>query len=242
MKAVKQGILSAALALTSISAVAGPFYIGQAADFNAYIMEDMQGTHSDVEGRLAVGGNLTLDNYGLGLQLNEQGSKPVFVGGGDARMRDSRVYNGDAVAAGTIDINETVGLYNDPDTHNTNAFYQDSSGRHAIRVRQPAADGMDVLASRSHGDADALQRLLAGRRVRNLINAGSSLKLCLIAAGKADLYPRQGRTMEWDIAAGHAVLAAAGGQIQTFDGAPLLYGKPGFENPHFVASGGLPFF
>ena len=122
------------------------------------------------------------------------------------------------------------------------AFYQDSSGRHAIRVRQPAADGMDVLASRSHGDADALQRLLAGRRVRNLINAGSSLKLCLIAAGKADLYPRQGRTMEWDIAAGHAVLAAAGGQIQTFDGAPLLYGKPGFENPHFVASGGLPFF
>ena len=85
-------------------------------------------------------------------------------------------------------------------------------------------------------------KLLAGRPVRNLINAGSSLKLCLIAAGKADLYPRQGRTMEWDIAAGHAVLAAAGGQIQTFDGAPLLYGKPGFENPHFVASGGLPFF
>ena len=127
MKAVKQGILSAALALTSISAVAGPFYIGQAADFNAYIMEDMQGTHSDVEGRLAVGGNLTLDNYGLGLQLNDQGSKPVFVGGGDAKMRDSRVYNGDAVAAGTIDIDETVGLYNDPDTHNTNAFYQDSS-------------------------------------------------------------------------------------------------------------------
>ena len=64
----------------------------------------------------------------------------------------------------------------------------------------------------------------------------------MLAAGQADIYPRQGRTMEWDIAAGHAVLAAAGGQIQTLDGGPLLYGKPGFENPHFVACGAQPFF
>jgi hypothetical protein len=68
-----------------------------------------------------------------------------------------------------------------------------------------------------------------------LANAGSSLKLCLLAAGEADLYPRLGRTMEWDIAAGHAVLAAAGGGVLTLDGAPFGYGKPGFENPHFVA-------
>ena len=67
--------------------------------------------------------------------------------------------------------------------------------------------------------------------------AGSSLKLCVIAAGEADLYPRLGRTMEWDIAAGHAVLSAAGGSVTELTGTPLRYGKPGFENPHFVAQG-----
>ncbi len=109
-------------------------------------------------------------------------------------------------------------------------------GRRAIHGRAPPPEGLTVVASRSHGDAPALRRFLAGRRVARTLNAGSSLKLCLLAAGEADLYPRLGRTMEWDIAAGHAVLAAAGGTVQTLDGgAPLAYGKPGFENPHFVA-------
>ena len=66
------------------------------------------------------------------------------------------------------------------------------------------------------------------------------LKLCLLAAGEADLYPRLGRTMEWDIAAGHAVLAAAGGQVLRLDGSAFDYGKPGFENPHFAAWGQVP--
>lgn len=122
------------------------------------------------------------------------------------------------------------------------AYFEDAAGRQPIQVREPFPDGLDILASRSHGDINALEQLLAGRTVRNIVNAGSSLKLCLIAAGKADAYPRQGRTMEWDIAAGHAVLAAAGGHVQTFDGGPLLYGKPDFENPHFVASGAQAFF
>ena len=68
-------------------------------------------------------------------------------------------------------------------------------------------------------------------------SAGSSLKICLVAAGEADLYPRLGRTMEWDIAAGHAVLAAAGGQVFTLTGEGLRYGKPGLDNPHFYARG-----
>ncbi|MCA0244226.1 MAG: 3'(2'),5'-bisphosphate nucleotidase CysQ [Proteobacteria bacterium] len=109
--------------------------------------------------------------------------------------------------------------------------------RRAIHGRAPPPEGLTVVASRSHGNAPALQRFLAGRNVARTINAGSSLKLCLLAAGEADLYPRFGRTMEWDIAAGHAVLAAAGGSVQTLDGAPLAYGKPGLENPHFVAVG-----
>jgi 3'(2'), 5'-bisphosphate nucleotidase len=73
--------------------------------------------------------------------------------------------------------------------------------------------------------------------VASLRNAGSSLKICLVAAGEADVYPRLGRTMEWDIAAGHAVLVAAGGHIEQLDGTPLAYAKPDFANPHFVAWG-----
>ena len=67
------------------------------------------------------------------------------------------------------------------------------------------------------------------------VQAGSSLKFCLIAEGKADIYPRFGPTNEWDTAAGQGVLEAAGGEVVTTDGRPLTYGKPGFGNPHFIA-------
>ena len=67
------------------------------------------------------------------------------------------------------------------------------------------------------------------------ISAGSSLKLCLVAEGKADIYPRLGPTMEWDTAAGHAVLAAAGGLVHNIDGTPLRYGKNHYRNPYFIA-------
>lgn len=117
------------------------------------------------------------------------------------------------------------------------AFTEERGERRAIAVREPPAEGLTVVASRSHGDPAALETFLQGRPVAQLRNAGSSLKICLIAAGEADLYPRLGRTMEWDIAAGHAVLAAAGGRITRVDGAPLTYGKPEFANPHFVAWG-----
>lgn len=120
------------------------------------------------------------------------------------------------------------------------AWIEDAHGRRAIRVRPVPSEGLSVVASRSHGDAAALDRFLQGRVVAQLVNAGSSLKLCLLAAGEADLYPRLGRTMEWDIAAGHAVLAAAGGEVRTLDGGPFGYGKPGFENPHFAAWGQPP--
>jgi 3'(2'), 5'-bisphosphate nucleotidase len=108
-----------------------------------------------------------------------------------------------------------------------------------IHTRAEPPQGLTLVGSRSHGDDAALERFiaehLAGRKVAETRAAGSSLKLCLLAAGQADLYPRLGRTMEWDIAAGHAVLAAAGGQVLTLSGQPLRYGKSGFENPHFVA-------
>ncbi len=119
----------------------------------------------------------------------------------------------------------------------TGAVVDDADGRRAVSARPEPADGITVVSSRSHGDADALARFTAGRRIASLLTAGSSLKFCLLAAGQADLYPRFGRTMEWDTAAGDAVLRAAGGRVTDLDGRTLQYGKPGFENPHFVAWG-----
>jgi len=107
----------------------------------------------------------------------------------------------------------------------------------AITARKPPGDGVIVLSSRSHGDAEAMDAFLGAERVGGHRTAGSALKFCLVAEGIADLYPRLGRTMEWDTAAGHAVVVAAGGRVTTLDGVELIYGKPGFENPHFVARG-----
>ncbi|MBL0088089.1 MAG: 3'(2'),5'-bisphosphate nucleotidase CysQ [Ideonella sp.] len=118
------------------------------------------------------------------------------------------------------------------------AFEVDAAGqRQAIACRAVPSEGLTVLASRSHGDAAALDRWLATQRVHAVKTAGSSLKLCLLAAGEADAYPRFGRTMEWDTAAGHAVLAAAGGSVRALDASLLRYSKPGFENPDFIARG-----
>jgi 3'(2'), 5'-bisphosphate nucleotidase len=98
------------------------------------------------------------------------------------------------------------------------------------------ANGITAVASRSHRTPETDAFLLKAK-VKDLVSVGSSLKFGLVAAGEADLYPRLGPTMEWDTAAGHAVLAAAGGKVSTLEGAPLRYGKPGFRNPSFVASG-----
>jgi 3'(2'), 5'-bisphosphate nucleotidase len=99
------------------------------------------------------------------------------------------------------------------------------------------ASGIKVVASRSHRD-EQTDAWLAQRDVAEIVPAGSSLKFCLLASGKAHLYPRFGRTMEWDTAAGHAVLVAAGGEVFETTGEALRYGKigRGFDNPAFIAS------
>lgn len=92
-----------------------------------------------------------------------------------------------------------------------------------------------VVASKSHRDA-ATDAYIDQYGVRDMTSAGSSLKFCLVATGEADLYPRLGRTMEWDTAAGDAVLRGAGGEVVRFDDhTRLTYGKTGFENPFFIA-------
>jgi 3'(2'), 5'-bisphosphate nucleotidase len=118
------------------------------------------------------------------------------------------------------------------------AIKEQQGRRSPITCRAVPTEGLSVVESRSHGDGAALDAWLQGRPVASRVKAGSSLKLCVIAEGGADLYPRLGRTMEWDIAAGHAVLAAAGGRVTRLDdGQTLRYGKPGFENPGFAAHG-----
>ena len=106
----------------------------------------------------------------------------------------------------------------------------------AITVRPTPSGGMVAVGSRSHNDAKT-EEFLQQFAVTDFISAGSSLKFCLVAAGEADLYARAGRTMEWDTAAGQAVLLAAGGSMTLWSGEPFIYGKPGFENPGFVARG-----
>lgn len=105
-----------------------------------------------------------------------------------------------------------------------------------LRVSTPDPSALVVVASKSHRDA-ATDAYLARYPVADLRAAGSSLKFCLVAAGEADLYPRLGRTMEWDTAAGDAVLRGAGGRVlRLADLTPLAYGKPGYDNPAFVAA------
>ena len=95
---------------------------------------------------------------------------------------------------------------------------------------------LKVVASKSHRDKKT-DEYISKYRCKELVSAGSSLKFCLIASGEADLYPRFGPTMEWDTAAGHAILSAAGGSVlQAEDRQPLKYGKANYRNPFFIAS------
>lgn len=114
-----------------------------------------------------------------------------------------------------------------------------AEGRHdtPIHVRPRPADGLTVVGSRSHGSGEPFESFIAQYPVKERLTCGSSLKFCALASGKADLYPRFGPTSEWDTAAGHAVLAAAGGRVEQPDGSPLVYGKADILNPHFVAYG-----
>ena len=110
--------------------------------------------------------------------------------------------------------------------------------RRPMKIRKAPEAGLTAIASKSHR-SDETNAFLETQNINDIISAGSSLKFCLIAAGEADLYPRHGRTMEWDTAAGHAVAEAAGARVTTLEHDPLLYGKAerGYDNPHFIVWG-----
>jgi 3'(2'), 5'-bisphosphate nucleotidase len=118
------------------------------------------------------------------------------------------------------------------------AWVRDHAGERAIRARRIGPAGADVVASRYYAGDPRLAEYLKGRKVASVTNMGSAVKFCRLAEGAADLYPRFGRTMEWDTGAPQAVLEAAGGSVRTLIGGKRLgYGKPGWENPAFVCTG-----
>jgi 3'(2'), 5'-bisphosphate nucleotidase len=120
---------------------------------------------------------------------------------------------------------------------------EDTGKDKKITVRTPPPAGLTVVASLHHGDAGRMEKFLSSYKIEKLIKRGSSLKICAVAAGKADVYPRLGPTCEWDTAAGDAVLRAAGGMITDLQGKDLVYGRQEgkFLNPEFIAAP-APFF
>ncbi len=176
-----------------------------------FLVDPLDGTREFVSRR---------DEFTVNVALVEDGVPVLGVVFAPARRE---VYWGDvrSARAGRIDA--------DPDGT------MPSMGN-AIAARIPPADGLTVVASRSHRTPET-DALLANYPVREFRSIGSSLKFCLVAAGEADLYPRIGTTMEWDTAAGHAVLLAAGGRVTGLNGEPFLYGKADFRNGNFLARG-----
>ena len=161
------------------------------------------------------------------------GTRDFVRGGGDYSVNIGLVVDGAprlgavyAPAAGRLH----AGLFGH------GAWREDEHGRAAIAAR-PCADPPVALASKAHYTQATADYLAAFGACEHLA-VGSSLKFCLLAEGAADLYPRLSPTSEWDTAAGHAVLLAAGGRVDGPDGAPLTYGKRAFLNRGFVATGG----
>ncbi|MGD9740151.1 MAG: 3'(2'),5'-bisphosphate nucleotidase CysQ [Bauldia sp.] len=170
------------------------------------------------------------------------GTKDFLRGGPDFTVNVGLVRDGRAVA-GIVGAPATGTLWLGLDGRG--AFRIEAGGeRIPIRVRVPDPEALDIIASRSHRTAET-DAFIARFPGAHIVAAGSSLKLTAVAEGRADLYPRLAPTSQWDIAAGHAVLAAAGGRVLDLDGDELRYerrprpdGHP-FLNPWFVATGGL---
>lgn len=162
------------------------------------------------------------------------GTKGFIKGKGQFTVNIGLIENGIPIA-GVISIPVEETLYyagmQQP------AYRQKKAGLpEEITVRPAPKEGLTIISSHSHRTPETDHYIQSLPKIAAVTSAASSLKFCRIAEGLGDVYPRFGRTMEWDTAAGHAILKAAGGEVYTEDGTPLTYGKPGFENPNFIAS------
>ncbi len=158
-----------------------------------------------------------------------------FIRGGDDYTVNIGLIEGGTPKLGVVFAPATARLHGG--CVGTGAWVDEGRGRQAIRTRA-RGEQTTAVASKSHLNQATIDYLEAAVGTCGYVSVGSSLKFCIVAEGQADIYPRAAPTSEWDTAAGHAVLLAAGGLVDGPDGAPLKYGKPAFLNRAFVATSG----
>ncbi len=231
---------------------AGPFAVGAKGDASPVTQADRLGEEIIVRGLAALAPSIpvlaeeaasggTIPDLGAEFFLVDplDGTKEFITKTGEFTVNIALVRDG-APVLGVVYAPAMSKLYLGVRGHG--AFMRRTGAGEAalpIRARVAARDGLVAVASRSHRGPET-DAFLSTLKIADFAAAGSSLKFCLIAEGLADVYPRLGRTMEWDTGAGQAVLEAAGGRVVEFGTeAPLRYGKKvrGFDNPHFIAWG-----
>jgi 3'(2'), 5'-bisphosphate nucleotidase len=158
-----------------------------------------------------------------------------FVRGGDDYTVNIGLVEGGIPRTGVVFAPATGVLHGG--SEGVGAWVDRGEGRVPIRTR-PRGEKVTAVASKSHLNQATIDYLEAAVGTCGYISVGSSLKFCILAGGEADIYPRASPTSEWDTAAGHAVLLAAGGIVDGTDGTPLRYGKPAFLNRAFVGTAG----
>lgn len=168
------------------------------------------------------------------------GTKEFISGSGDYTVNIALIHNHEPVL-GVVYVPVHGVLYAASGEGTAIRWMEDTDKEKPITVREAPAKGLTIVSSKSHGKGARLDAFLENYKVAKQVQRGSSLKMCVIAAGKADMYPRLGPTCEWDTAAAHAILNAAGGTITDIDGNELRYGlgtNDKFLNPEFIARSG----
>jgi 3'(2'), 5'-bisphosphate nucleotidase len=193
---------------------------------------------------LIVGEEAASDGYRPDLSKHEyfwlvdplDGTKEFISGSGDYTVNIALIQNNKPVL-GVVYAPVHGELYAACGQGTAIRWMEDSDKERHISVRPVPNEGLTIVSSKSHGKGEKLDSFLAHYKIKKQIQRGSSLKMCSIAAGRADMYPRFGLTCEWDTAAAHAILNAAGGIITDIQGRELTYGgaDPKFLNPEFIA-------
>ncbi len=196
---------------------------------------------------LVVGEEAVADGYRPDLSKEEyfwlvdplDGTKEFISGSGDYTVNIALIQNSQPVL-GVVYAPVHGELYAACGEGTAIKWMDDTDKERPISVREAPENGLTIVSSKSHGAGEKLNSFLSHYMVRKQVKRGSSLKMCVIAAGKADMYPRFGLTCEWDTAAAHAILNSAGGRITDIHGEELTYGgrDPKFLNPEFIAYSG----
>lgn len=193
---------------------------------------------------LIVGEEAAADGYRPDLSAQEyfwlvdplDGTKEFVSGSGDYTVNIGLIHHNKPVL-GVVYVPVTGEIFAASGAGTAIRWTEESDKDKPIHVRPAPTDGLIIVSSKSHGKGNRLDEFLAHYKIKKQIQRGSSLKICSVASGKADMYPRFGLTCEWDTAAAHAVLNAAGGFLTDMNGQELSYGgaDPKFLNPEFVA-------